>query len=153
MGQRWKAPYGMRGGMMIEYRNPTWIQKNKLNLLWGSSVWWNYIPRVYNPWLFIFNHFVVTQINWIYTTPPRFRTRRSWFSVCNAKKDDIKYNTKVIILNWHIHLVVKNNQPLGPSLQTTSSNKHLKADYSCVIVYTLCVSNAYLLTLKRVKHE
>ncbi len=25
--------------------------------------------------------------------------------------------------------------------------------FSCVSVYTLCVSNAYLLTLKRVEHE
>ena len=25
--------------------------------------------------------------------------------------------------------------------------------FSCVNVYTLCISNAYLLTLKRVKHE
>ena len=52
----------MRGGMMIKYSNPTWIQVktyNKLNPLWGSVVWWNYTPRVCNPWLFIFNHFVV----------------------------------------------------------------------------------------------
>ncbi len=52
----------MRVGVMIKYSTPTWIQVktyNTLNPLWGSSVRWNYIPRVCNPWLFIFNHFVV----------------------------------------------------------------------------------------------
>ena len=30
MGQRWIAPYGMRGGMMIEYKNPK-VGSSKIN--------------------------------------------------------------------------------------------------------------------------